>query len=469
MEQNGLAIDLTQGSIPRTMLRYSIPFMFANLLQMLYNVVDMAIVGQFVGSAGMTAVSLGANVVFLWTCLMVGLGTGAQIMIAQFAGARDKESIRVTVGTSLSFIGLVSVGMGIIGIASAGPILTLMNTPAEAMSQAKAYTYICLAGAPFIGGYNAICAALRGMGDSKRPLLFIAISSVVNVILDLILVAVVGMEAEGAAIATVFSQVVSCVVGLIYLYRKREEYGIDFSRRSLRIDGQKVKSILKLGVPQGVQGAAISISFLFIAALVNEYGVDVAAGYAAGSKVEQLSNTLTAAVGTAGASMVGQNIAAGKIDRVRQIVRVSLIVCMIYTTLFVIFMRSCPELLVKIFTSEETVVESGAIFVSIVCFGLYGHALMATFNGVIMGVGFSMFAMFNSLMDGVVLRVLLSLLFSKVMGMGYTGICLGNMLAIFWPGTAGGIYYLSGRWKTRKLLARREESSGGEAAVEAEA
>ena len=223
--------NLTEGKVAKKLLLFAFPFMLSNLLQTVYNLVDMSVVGHYMGSAGLSAVSVGGRLVELLTMLCTGFCTGGQILLSQQVGARQKEDMQKTIGTLFTFILLCAVGLGGLSIIFHRPILTIMNTPAAAYEEAAKYMVICNSGCIFIFGYNALCAVLRGMGDSKRPLIFVAIASVVNLVLDLLFVAVFHMGAAGAAIATVFSQALSFLFAFVYLLRHRDAFGFSFSRQ----------------------------------------------------------------------------------------------------------------------------------------------------------------------------------------------------------------------------------------------
>lgn len=456
-KEKQLTVNLLEGSIPRVMARFMLPFMFANILQICYNMIDMIVVGQFVGSAGMTAVSLGGQLQHIFTCVAMGLAGAGQIMAAQYVGAGQKKEVNSTIGSMFSLLAVVTVVLMVLGFSFGRPLLRLMDTPEEALDQAVAYLNICLVGLVFISGYNAVCSVMRGLGDSKRPLMFICISSVMNLLLDLLFVSVLGMQAAGAALATVIAQAVAFVCALAYMYSKREHFYFDFKRESFRMQADKIKHLFRLGVPNAIQMAAIGISFLFVCTLVNQSGVSAAAGYAAGSRVDSITNIVIGAVTMASGTMIAQNIAARKIDRVIKTIGFALVVAGSYATVCFIVMRTWPEVLLRLFTSDPEVIEAGVTYVRIMAFSSFAHVLMGCFSGLITGVGFAMLAMFNSLMDGVVLRISLSWLFSRTLGYGYRGVVIGNCLAVFWPGIVGLIYFLSGKWKTRKLIARKQE------------
>ena len=443
--------DLTEGPVAKKLLYFALPFMLSNLLQTVYNMVDMSVVGHYVGSAGMSAVSVGGRLVELLTLMCTGFVTGGQILLSQQVGARQKDAMQKTIGTLFTFILLVAVLAAVICIAFHRTMLTWMNTPAEAFEQAASYMSICSLGLFFVFGYNALCAVLRGMGDSKRPLLFVAVSSIVNLILDLIFVAGLGLGAAGAAAATAIAQFISFITALVFLIIRRESFGFTFSRATLRIDGSTLKTLTKLGLPLALQHAAITVSMLFVNSFINSYGAAASAVYGAGTKLQNIPSIITGGLSMANASMVGQNMAAGKPERVRKSVRTCFVFAASVYGIFIFLCLTVPRLIFMIFTTDPEVLELAPIFLRISSLGFAASIFNSSFNSVINGIGFTSLSMTIGLLDGVVGRICFSLLFGLALGMGFNGFLLGNSLAIWITAILATAYYFSGKWKTRRL------------------
>ena len=409
--------DLTQGSVTKQLLRFAAPFMLAQLLQAVYSVVDMIFIGNYVGSAGLSGVTIGTDLLMFFTFVGMGFANAGQVMISQFVGKGERDSISKMVGTMFTFILGISLVMTVICLALTNTMLHLLNTPEEAFPQAHAYLTVCFIGLFFIFGYNTVSAILRGMGDSKRPLLFIGIAAVMNLILDAVFVVGLQLSAMGAALATVIGQGFSFVVSLVYLFRRREAFGFDFKPSSFRLDPTKLKPLVKLGIPMILQSAAIAISFLFVSSFINAYGVTESAVTGVGMKFGNAMFVVQGSVATASAAMIGQNLGAGKVDRVKKIVRISHAICLSYSIVISILFMCFPRQVFGIFTNDEAVL-----------------------------------AWARAYMDGVVARIGLSLLLGKALGMGVLGFWYGNALAGIMTALLAGIYYYSGRWKTRKLI-----------------
>lgn len=448
-DRKTLITDLSEGPVFASLARFAVPIMLANLLQALYSMVDLIVVGQFGGSAGLSAVGIGGQIQSLFLAVGMGFANGGQIVISQQVGQKSTRISR-TVGTMLTMELLLAIIAGLTGILFYNPILTLMNTPDAAWDQAVRYMVICSTGMIFIYGYNALCAILRGMGESKLPMVFVGIASVVNIILDLIFVGIFQMGAGGAALATVLAQGIAFVCALVQMYRKRDAVGFDFRLRSFKIDGEQLRALCRLGVPLVVQSFMITASITFINAQVNAYDVVASAVDSVGGKLNTVVNVVTGAISTAAASMIAQSFAAQKIERVKQTVRACMLICMIWFVILATCYLLLPRQIFSIFTSEEAVLDLAPVYLRFAVVWLLALCSMNAPYSLVSGVGFASFNLVVGLLDGVVARIGLSMLLGHFMGL--TGFWLGNGLAGFVTTILMGVYYLSGRWKTRALV-----------------
>lgn len=444
--------DLTQGSVGKGLLTFSLPFMLSNAFQTVYNLVDMVIVGQYVGSSGLTAVSIGGQITWLLCCLAIGYSSGAQIFISQLVGAKDHEGVKRTIGTTFTTIAIFAILFTVLGIALHQPLLTLLNTPAEAMEQAKDYVVICSAGMFFVYGYNTVSAVLRGMGDSTRPFIFIAISAVLNVILDILFVGPMGMGAGGAALATTLSQAVSYIIAMIYLYKHKENFGFDFKLRSFKIDRRTFKSLSQLGLPLTVQTSAINISMLYVSAGINNYGLVFSSVYGIGGKLQSLMFIITNSISTAASTMFGQNLGAGKNDRVKKIFWFGNLYCALFFVVVAFVCLVFPEALFRMFTQDVEVISQAPHFMVTLVVMFAGFATMTTGLALVNGIGNGSLSLIIAMLDGVIVRIGLCILMAGPMDMGVWGYFWGNALAGYVSTIMGNYYYFSGAWKKRKLM-----------------
>ena len=444
--------DLLHGSVPRQLIAFSLPFLAANILQSVYSTVDMIIVGQFVGSSGLAGVSVGGQIAHLFTSAGIGLTMGGQMMLAQFKGAGDEQAQRETIGTMMSFMLLLGLVLAVPCIALAGPLLRLLKTPAEAYDEAWWYFIISSMGIVFIFGYNSVCSILRGLGDSKRPMVFVAISSAVNILLDLLFVGSFHMGAGGAALATILAQGLSFVIAFGFLYRRREGFVFDFRLKSFRIVGARLKTMLKVGVPFALQFSMLMISLMFVMTLVNGFGVAASAGYGVGGRVDTFATMPVYAFASAAATMVGQNIGARQIERAKSVIYWCVGLCLICETVIFALAQIFAPQIISIFNSEPEVIQVGVLYIRIMAFSYIAHCLLDGYQSMANGVGFSMLAFICCFIDGLLVRIPLAWLFSSVLGMGLKGVLLGGMIAPFTAGLICVIYFYSGVWRKQSLL-----------------
>ncbi len=452
-ENKTMVRDLTQGNLTKIMIKFSLPFMATNLMNMLYTLVDLAIVGQFVGSIGLSAISIAGQLTMLLYAVGVGYGNGGQIYIAQLiGGGAKKKDIQETIGTLVTFCFIMSLVVSSIGIGFSTPLLKLLNTPDEALSDAVIYLIICCCGIPFSFIFGTFSDTLRGMGDSKRPFMIMATACSMNVVLDLLFVAVFHWGAAGAALATVGSQMFSFVFAITYLYRRREEFGFDFKLKSFRIVGSRLKATTKLSVPLVTMQMAINISMMVVNAYVNDYGIVASAVGGVGNKLSSVMNVVTGAIQAATASVVGQNMAAGKHDRVKKTVFIGWGICLVTFVVVATASLTIPDKIFGLFSTDPDVLALAVDYMRIAVWLYLAFALMAPTLGLINGVGFTSLNLGVALIDGVAARIGFSLLLGIVAGWGLKGFWWGNALSGYISVIIPALYFFSGKWKNRKAL-----------------
>ena len=447
-----LGMDLTQGPIASKLIRFTLPFLLASLLQTAYSTVDMVVVGQYVGSVGSVAVSQGSRLTQIFTSLAMGFASAGQVFIGQQTGAKDHKGVNKTIGNLFTLLFSISVVCLLFGSLLGGQIVQWMKTPAEAIGQSRSYLIICSLGMPFIFGYNAVCAVLRGMGDSKRPLLFVAIASVINLVLDLLFVAVFKMGAAGAAWATIIGQGVSFLVAVVHLYRRRESFGFDFRAKSFKLEAFYTKTIVRLGIPMSMQFVIIGLTQIVITALVNDYGLAAAAAWGVGERIFQLVNAVDMSLQQAGAAMIAQNMGANEIQRVKKVTHCLLIFSLILAAINTVWMLPCSEPLFRLFNQDPEVVAYAPEMVIVLCISLFLGAIMGSVQSVTTGTGAAGLAFVAGILDSVVFRFGFCFLFGYAMNLGMIGFYMGTNFARVGPILVCGIYYLSGKWQTRRLV-----------------
>ena len=335
------------------------PIMITNLIQQVYSMVDLMVIGQYVGNIGTTGVSVGGEMSDFLTPIATAFATAGQIYIAQLAGAKRHKEQKEAIGSFISLMLAVSAGFMILCILLKDVILNLLNCPAEAFGQASDYLIITACGLPFIFGYNAVCGILRGMGESKRPLIFIIIAATVNIFLDLLLVIVIPLEAAGTAIATAVSQAASFGAAFIYLYKNREAFGFELKPAFFKIRKEPTVVVMKLGLPQAARSGLVRISMFWVNAQVNAYGLIAASTNSIGNKLQKFLEIFTTSLSQASGAMVGQNLGAKEHDRAKKTVRYTCATCLVIAVAVTLLIVLFPGPLYGIFTKDADVIQMG--------------------------------------------------------------------------------------------------------------
>lgn len=452
IKKGQVGMNLTEGSILRCLVIFAIPIVLTNLVQQLYSMVDLAVIGQYVGTLGTIGVNTGGEIADLVAPIAMGFSTAGQIYISQLYGAREEGKIKKTVGTLLSFMILISIVLAILAIFFHTPILNLINCPKEAMDQASAYMVITAIGFPFIFGYYAVCGILRGMGESKRPLIFILVAAAINIVLDLVLVAGFHMEAAGTAIATVLAQIGSFGAAFIFMLRNREKFDFEAKLSYFKLDGEVMKIIIKLGIPQVVRSLLVRFSMLWVNSTANSYGVIVSSTNSIGNKLQKFLEVFVQGVDTASASMVGQNLGARKIERAGKTTIYTLGCTLVCATVTSLLCLLCPKVIFGLFTKDPLVLDLGVTFLRIFILHFFVSAVIGAFQAMVTGCGFVELGFAIGILDGVVCKIGLSLIFVNLFQMGYQGLWWGVACSRILPCLICIGYYCSGKWKTRKLL-----------------
>ncbi len=441
--------DLTGGSVPKQLIRFCLPFLLSNTIQALYNVADMLIVSRFAGSAAMSGVANGGQLTFVVTNLVIGLAVGGTVLIGQYFGLKRYEDMKNTVSTLLTTLSLAALVLTVLMIAAAPLLLRAMQVPPEAFDHAQAYFTACMTGTFFIFGYNAISAVLRGMGDSKRPLIFVSIACVANILLDLWFVGGLSMGAAGAAWATVISQALSVALAVVYL--KRNQFMFDFHPRSFRIHQDKLRLLLKIGMPNSLQNLVVSLSFLVMMALVNGYGVFASAAVAVVGKFNSFAILPPIAMSAAVSSMAAQNIGAGLPDRAKKTMTTGMLVVLPVGLAFFALAQLAPEAILRIFTSEEPVIAAGIQYLRIFSFDYLVVPFVFSVNGLLTGAGHTTITMISGMLSSLLLRIPFALLFGAKLGLGLTGIGIAAPAASLGALAISLCYLWTGRWKKSSI------------------
>ena len=376
---------MTEGSIWKSILLFSVPLILGNLLQQLYNTADSIIVGNFVGSNALAAVGSSGSPIFLLIGFSQGIAVGAGVVVAQYLGAKDREDAQRAVHTALALAVLLGLILTIGGILVSRALLTAMDTPAEVLEDAVTYMQIYFGGVLFSVVYNMAAGILNAAGNSQRSLLYLGIASGTNILLDLVLIAGLRMGVAGAAIATDISQLVSCVLALRFLMQVQDDYRV--TAREIRVHGKMAVRIIKVGLPTGIQNMVISLSNILVQASVNGYGAAAMAGFAAYMKVDGFNILPIMSFSMAATTFVGQNFGAGKLDRVKKSLWVTLGMGVIYTILTGVLLLAFQDPIMHLFTHEEDVVAFGCTAMHYFCPFYWELSILHGLAGTVRGTG----------------------------------------------------------------------------------
>ena len=373
---------MTEGSIWKSILLFSVPLILGNLLQQLYNTADSIIVGNFVGS---NALAASGSPIFLLIGFSQGIAVGAGVVVAQYLGAKDREDAQRAVHTALALAVLLGLILTIGGILVSRALLTAMDTPAEVLEDAVTYMQIYFGGVLFSVVYNMAAGILNAAGNSQRSLLYLGIASGTNILLDLVLIAGLRMGVAGAAIATDISQLVSCALALRFLMRVQDDYRV--TAREIRVHGKMAVRIIKVGLPTGIQNMVISLSNILVQAGVNGYGAAAMAGFAAYMKVDGFNILPIMSFSMAATTFVGQNFGAGKLDRVKKSLWVTLGMGVVYTILTGVLLLAFQDPIMHLFTHEEDVVAFGCTAMHYFCPFYWELSILHGLAGTVRGTG----------------------------------------------------------------------------------
>ncbi len=446
--------DMTRGGIVKNIIFFSIPMLLGNVFQQLYNIIDSIVVGRFIGKGALGAVGASFPVMFLIIALIIGATMGSMVLVAQFFGAKDHVNLIKIVDTTYIFLLAMSIVAAVSGLIFSKSILRLLGTPESIMPDAKTYMEIIFIGMPLMFGYNALSAVMRGVGDSKTPLYLLIVASLVNIVLDLLFVIKFKWGVAGAAYATVISQGISFIGGVIYLHLKKSMVAVRM--RTMQFDLKLFIRSIKIGVPSGVQQMAVAFGLMALTRIVNGFGADALAAFTVAGRIDSFAMMPAMNFSIALSTFTGQNIGAKQMDRVYEGVRstllISSIVCVFITLVIIIFKHA----LILLFNNDPEVVRIGTEYLLTVSTFYIFFSVMFIFNGALRGGGVVVLPMIITIAALWGIRIPLSFVMSRFMGTA--GIWWGIPIAWVIGAACSSIYYKFGNWE-RKIEWHQPESS----------
>ena len=438
--------DLTQGSVTKQLIRYALPVVASSLLQAIYSLVDMLVVSRLLGETGASGVSNASQFITVLTQVAIGLSNGGNILVGQYFGAGDRKNREETTGSFFTLFVLLGAAVSVIIFFVSGPFMTMMGAPARA--EAVAYLTAACWGLFFVYGYNAFASVLRAMGNSRTPMTCVLVSVVTNIGLDILFVGPLGLGTAGAAWATVISQGISCVMCFAYLLGHREFFS--FQRELLRMRWEKIRVILKLGIPCAVQMTVAGISWLVVTYLINDYGAVISAANAYSGKVKDLSGMFISATSTAAASMVAQNLGAGLYDRGKKVMYTAMRLALCMAAVIIVVVELFAPVFVGSFTSDPEAAHYAVLNLRVEIVGQIFYAVFLVYHALMLGAGDTWWVFLSSFANCIVFRVVLSILFEHFWGV--EGIYAACAIAPSISVPVGMYYTRSNRW--RKSLAK---------------
>jgi putative MATE family efflux protein len=437
--------DLTQGGIVKPLIRYSIPLILSSVLQAMYGIVDTIVAGQFIGSAALSGLTNANTVITMVTQILFGLTQGGSMLVGQYFGAKDTKNTHEATVTLFTWGMAAGILASALLFLASRPILQLLGAPA--LTEAHIYLRTCAVGFFFVAGYNACAAALRAVGNSKAPLVCIAATAVVNIVLDIFFVAGLGMGVFGAGLATVISQAISFLVACYYLLKAPDVFGLRLNHLYIRRD--KLRAEWKLGFPCAVQMSVAALSWLSVTFLINTYGVSVSAGNGVSNKIKEFCQLIINTMSTAAASMVAQNIGAGQFDRARKTMYSAMKLTVAMALVIILFVELLAPQLAGIFTSDQDTLNAAVRNLRFEIIGQVFYASFLVYHSLMMGSGDTWFVFCSSFINCILMRTLLGILFNHLWGLD--GLYIACMIAPFSSVPFGLWYERSNRWR-KKLI-----------------
>jgi putative MATE family efflux protein len=447
--------NLTEGNEGSLIFRFALPMLLGNVFMQIYSIVDSIVVGQFIGKEALAAVGASFPLIFALVSFVIGIGMGFSIAISQYFGARDFDRVARAIDTMWIFLAVSSVLLTGIGLLFSEKLLILIDIPNEVMPQAVSYLNINIIGFVVMFGYNGAAAVLRGLGDSKTPLYFLIISTFINIGLDLLFVLVLNMGVEGTAWATVIAQAGAFLSMAVYLNKTHKIIRINF--RKYVFDKEIFLKSLNIGLPTGFQQTFVSFGMVALLSIVNQFGTVAVAAYTVATRIDSFASMPAMNFAAALSTFVGQNLGAGKHERVRTgliaTLKMTSIISIVVTLTAVFF----SDRMMRLFTSDPEIVSIGSDYLLIVSSFYLFFSTMFIISGVMRGAGDTLVPMFITLLSLWLVRIPVSWGLSRVIGIH--GVWWGIPVAWFLGMVGAWLYYKTGKWKSKVIVKNQQEKS----------
>lgn len=435
---------MTEGKPARLLLSFMLPMVIGNVFQQLYNLVDSMIVGKYVGSDALAAVGATSSLNFLFFSLCGGLANGIGIIISQYFGAGNEKEVKKSIANAAYIMAVAALAMGVLGCVTARPLLVFLNTPDNILDDSVMYMQIMCVGVIAVALYNCVSAMLRALGDAKTPLYFLIFASVLNIGLDLLFVNVFYWGIAGAGWATIISQFLAGCGSLLFALKKNPYFKID--KEQLRYDGEITRRCVRMGIPLAFQSSLIAISCVILQSVVNTFGSVVIAAFTATGRVEQLVQQPYNSLGMAVSTYTGQNIGAGKLERVKKGFRTGFLIMSIFSLCMLPVAQFGGEWIMKLFVDEAEVIELGTGALRLTSWFYLPLGAIYVARGLLNGAGDASFAFANGVCE-MLGRICFAKPFTLIPGVGVWGVWLATGMTWFVTGLISVLRYLQGKWK----------------------
>ncbi len=449
MRKNNYVKDMTEGNEVSLLVKFALPMLVGNLFQQFYNMVDSMVVGNYVGANALAAVGATSSLNFLFFSLCMGMSSGIGILLSQYFGAKDEKQTKKTIANAVYIMFATGVIMSVLGTCLARSVLSLLKTPPEIIVESTKYMQIVSMGILAVAAYNTISALLRALGDSKTPLIFLVVASVINVILDLSFVVLLHLGVAGVAYATIIAQIIAAVGLILFALIKNPYFKIE--RKWLLPDKAIIRKSIKIGIPVGFQNALIAISCVALQTVVNQFGATVVAVFTTTARIEQLVQQPYGSLGMAISTFTGQNIGAEKLERVKRGYRKSMLMVVIFSAVMLVLAWSCAGYIVEAFVKDAQVIYMGKIALRITSLMYFPLGTIYVTRGLLNGAGDTMFAVINGGIE-VFGRVVFPSLLVMLPFIGVWGIWLSTGLTWVITAAISYIRYRKGRWKNYSIV-----------------
>lgn len=445
--------SMTEGSPTKLLLKFTIPMLIGNLFQQLYNMIDSIIVGRFVGANALAAVGATGSLIFLFFSMSFGISAGVGVVVSQYFGAGKDDDVEKSIINGTYLLIIVSILMSVISVAITYWVLELLNTPDAIIRDAAIYMRTSCAGILAIAAYNGVAAILRALGDSKTPLYFMLVSCFINIALDFLFVVGFHWSVFGAAIATVIAQACAAAGSIFYAMKKISYFRVQ--KKNRRFNRSLVGDCFKLGLPIALQNSLIAISCIVLQRVVNGFGESVVAAYTALGRIEQIVQQPYSSLGAALTSYTGQNMGAGKVDRVKKGYRTGLICVIVFSLIMLIPGQFFGKPIMSIFVEDTEVIAIGARGLQITSLFYFFLGMIYVARSVLNGAGDAIYAFVNGLLE-IAGRVGFAGPLTMIPAIGMWGIFYTTGLTWTLTGVISMIRYERGKWANKALITKED-------------